>query len=210
MALNDQTDSSGGIPDTSLVLIREAIARDATAWTRFVPLYMPLVRYWCMNAGLRGADIDDVCQETFLGSLSALRSYRPDGEKGSFRRWLWGVTRNRIRRFRSREANQPCGAGGDNARSFLESQRDQIADDPNAIEIDETSSKEAQKLYFRALELVRGDFEETTWKAFWMTTVEGHKAPEVAVALGMTSAAVRKAKSRVLQRVHRQIDDPLS
>jgi len=43
-----------------------------------------------------------------------------------------------------------------------------------------------------------------------MTTVEGHKAPEVAVALGMTSAAVRKAKSRVLQRIHRQIDDPLS
>jgi len=210
MASNDQPDSAGRIPETSQALIRSAIIRDASAWTRFVPLYMPLVRHWCVSAGLRGADVDDVCQETFLGSLDALCSYRPDGTKGSFRRWLWGVTRNRIRRFRSREAKHPAGAGGDDAHDFLESQSDWQAHDPNAVEIDETTNNEAQTLYFRALDIVRGDFEEATWAAFWMTTVEGRKAPEVAAALGMSSAAVRKAKSRVLQRVHRQIDDPLS
>ena len=44
---------------------------------------------------------------------------------------------------------------------------------------------------------MRGEFQESTWQAFWQTAVEGKRAREVAAGLGMTIAAVYMAKSRV-------------
>ena len=56
-----------------------------------------------------------------------------------------------------------------------------------------------------AAEQVRGHFQETTWRAFWMTAVEGRPAPEVAAELGLSVGAVYIAKSRVLARLREQI-----
>ncbi|MEZ6101764.1 MAG: hypothetical protein R3E01_22750 [Pirellulaceae bacterium] len=46
-----------------------------------------------------------------------------------------------------------------------------------------------------------------TWDAFWRTAVLGQATADVADELGMTAAAVRKAKSRTLQRLRRQLGD---
>ncbi len=63
----------------------------------------------------------------------------------------------------------------------------------------------------RALELVRGAFEDRTWQMFWLTVVEDQTPADVAVRFGVTPVAVRKAKSRVLHRLrHRdRRPDPL-
>ena len=67
--------------------------------------------------------------------------------------------------------------------------------------------EKAEAMYRRALELVCGEFEDKTWKAFWTTTVEGKSATEAAAALGLSSAAVRQAKSRVLRRLKEEVGE---
>ena len=52
----------------------------------------------------------------------------------------------------------------------------------------------------RATELVRSEFEPTTWRACWEVTVQGRPASEVAQELGISVNAVYLAKSRVLAR----------
>jgi RNA polymerase sigma-70 factor (ECF subfamily) len=69
--------------------------------------------------------------------------------------------------------------------------------------------EELTRLYARALELVRSKFEARTWRAFWRVAVEGQAPAEIAADLGMTAAAVRKAKSRVLLRLREEIGDPI-
>jgi RNA polymerase sigma-70 factor (ECF subfamily) len=64
-------------------------------------------------------------------------------------------------------------------------------------------------LISRALDQIRPEVEERTWAAFWNTAVLGHSATEAAVELGMTSMAVRQAKSRVLRRLRKQLGDLL-
>ena len=54
-----------------------------------------------------------------------------------------------------------------------------------------------------ALELIRREFHERTWQAFWGVVVEGRAAADVAADLEMTPGAVRVAKSRVLLRLRR-------
>ena len=55
------------------------------------------------------------------------------------------------------------------------------------------------------MQLVRGDFEEKTWQAFWRLAVEGHSAAEIAEDLQMTDAAVRQSKYRVLCRLRDEL-----
>jgi RNA polymerase sigma-70 factor (ECF subfamily) len=71
----------------------------------------------------------------------------------------------------------------------------------------EDAPEDLTGLYHRALELVRGEFEERTWQAFWRATVEGHAPADIAADIGVTPAAVRKAKSRVLLRLRQEVGD---
>ena len=59
----------------------------------------------------------------------------------------------------------------------------------------------------RALELVRAEFEPRSWGAFWRVEIDKQTAKDVAEELGMTPAAVRMAKSRVLRRVREELGD---
>ena len=56
----------------------------------------------------------------------------------------------------------------------------------------------------RALDVIRGDFQEQTWLAFLRTAVDGRAASEAAAELNMSQRAVRQAKYRVLQRLREE------
>ena len=62
-------------------------------------------------------------------------------------------------------------------------------------------------LFARALDMIRADFEERTWAAFWQIVVEGRAVRDVAADLAMSPGAVRVAKSRVLHRLRRELGD---
>ncbi len=56
---------------------------------------------------------------------------------------------------------------------------------------------------------MRGEFEERTWRAFWLTVVEGREPAALTEELGMTANTIRQAKSRVLRRVREEVGDLL-
>ena len=57
----------------------------------------------------------------------------------------------------------------------------------------------------RMLDLVRVEFENRTWEAFWRIVVDGQSPAEVAADLDLSVMAVYKAKSRVLRRFREQL-----
>src|SRR6516165_7550607 len=93
-------------PDTRpSLLIRLRDPKDERAWGEFVDIYNPLIHRIARQAGLQGADADD------------LAIFDEEYRRGLFR---WAVDR------------------------------------------------------------VRGEFQDSTWQAFWQTAVEGRKPKEVA------------------------------
>jgi RNA polymerase sigma-70 factor (ECF subfamily) len=56
----------------------------------------------------------------------------------------------------------------------------------------------------RLIEMLKGEFEERTWRAFEGVALRGRPAAEVAAELGMTPNAIAIAKSRVLRRLHQE------
>jgi RNA polymerase sigma-70 factor (ECF subfamily) len=188
--------------ETSLSLLQRARGQDPEAWRRLLELYRPLVLCWCRHAGVRDADAEDVAQEVFAAAAAGLGAFRRDRPGDSFRGWLHGITRNQTRIHFRRNGRHPAAEGGSDAWDRLQGVADTLPADPE-------EDAEVGRLYRRALELVRGEFEERTWQAFWLTAIEGRSPAALADELGMSAAAVRQAKSRVLRRLKLEVGDLL-
>jgi RNA polymerase sigma-70 factor (ECF subfamily) len=172
------------------------------AWERLVRLYGPTVYVWCRQAGVSEADAADVSQEVLAAVAHHLADFRRERPGDSFRGWLWTITRNKVRDHWRRRADQVKAAGGTTAQEVLNQVPEDAPPDSEA-----GAEEEAGDLYRRALELIRSEFEERTWKAFLMVTVEGRLPADVAAALGTTPGAVYIAKSRVLKRLRGEFGD---
>ena len=186
---------AGDAAATSLTLLERVKVRDSDAWRRLVNLYSPLLRHWCRRWGVAPDDVDDVVQEVFQAVSGGLEGFRRDREGDSFRNWLRGVARHKaLSLFRRRGARGPGGT--DFYRKSL-----LVPDPGRGPASDEEEGHLVGSLYQDALGLVRGEFEGRTWQAFWRAAVEGQSPAVIASDLGVTPAAVRQAKSRVLRRL---------
>jgi RNA polymerase sigma-70 factor, ECF subfamily len=188
---------------TSLSLLERARANDPEAWLRLVELYAPLVRFWCRRGGAPDQDAEEVSQEVFAGAAAGLSGFHRDRPGDTFRGWLRGITRNQVLLYFRRNKGRPQAEGGSEALAGLEAVPAPLA----GCEGDE--SEEVGQLYRRALEQVRGEFEEKTWQAFWHSAVEGRPPADLVEELGMSAAAIRQAKSRVLRRLKLEVGDLL-
>ncbi|AMV39045.1 RNA polymerase sigma factor [Planctomyces sp. SH-PL62] len=186
---------------TSLTLLERVKTRDGDAWSRLYALYTPLLRHWCRRWGIRPEDVDDVTQEVFQAVASSLDSFRRDREGASFRGWLHGVARYKVLTLRRREVSRGVGGADFHDRTLLLPAP--VSDPP-----DEEERGLVGALYREALEGVRGEFEERTWLAFWRATVDGHPPALIADEMGVSPAAVRQAKSRVLRRLKDVLGEP--
>lgn len=185
---------------TSSSLLHRAAARETEAWQRLVTLYPPMVAHWCRQAGLSAEDLQDVVQEVFAAVASSLPSFQADRPGGSFRGWLRGITRHKLQDH-SRRRREAAAGGTDAHRRLLE-----VPQPGPEVELSEGQA-EITALYHRALNLVRSQFEERTWTAFWRVAVEDRTPAEVASQMGMTPTAVRQAKSRVLRRLEEELGE---
>lgn len=180
---------------TSLTLLGDLRVGGATAWRTFLHLYTPLVAAWCRKAGLQEADASDICQEVFQGVNAGITGLQ-FGPDHSFRGWLWTITRRCLSRHFERCRNGVNAVGGTDTMVLMGSVPDWIREE-SASGIKDG----AGEVLMRAAEMIRGDFEERTWQAFWLSTVENMPPDEISLRLSMTANAIRQARFRVLARL---------
>jgi RNA polymerase sigma-70 factor (ECF subfamily) len=185
---------------TSSSLLDRVRADEAGAWDRLVTLYAPLLYHWCRRWRLQEEDLADVFQEVFKTLVVHFSSFRREREGDTFRGWLYTVTRNKVNdHFRRR---REAGGGTEAGRRMAELP----APEPAGTK-DPAEDEALRGLFLRGLELVRPEFEDRTWQAFWRTAVDGRAPRDVAAELSMSSGAVRVAKCRVLQRLREELGD---
>lgn len=173
-----------------------------------VQLYGPMVFRWCRRMGLDTFDADDAGQDVFLAVARNVKTFRKDSAGQTFRGWLFTITRSKvIDNFRRRRAN-PKPQGGSDARENLEQvpDPDSIAL-PNSISDDASLQHAEHSAVRRAAALVREEFSENHWQAFWRTTIDG-ESPEIAAQqLGVSLNVVYLARSRILRRLREMLGD---
>ena len=202
----DSALSSGDKMPTSASLLDRARHRDDVAWNELVELYAPLVYFWCRKTNIVEQDIPDVVQEVFRSVVTGIDGFRKDRPCDTFRGWLRTVTRSKLADHFRRLNRNPVAIGGSGAQFQMEHLSDESSDDDSSESEDDERLAEFA-LFHRGLETIRHDFDPQTWQALWRVTVDGLSATEAANELSMKSGTVRVAKSRVLQRLRRQLGD---
>lgn len=183
------------------LLARLENPEDQAARAQFVELCGGLIYGFARDRGLQDADAADLTQEVFLAIARTAGRWRFDPEQGSFRGWLYGVTRHKLARFLERRGNQPPGSGDSNARERLD-QEPSPHDDLAAL-----WEKEFQQQRFRvACSRIREHFAPSTREAFWRTAALSESPAAVADSLGLSVGAVYVARSRVLARLTEEIE----
>lgn len=188
---------------TSLSLIEKVKADDALAWTRLVDLYGPLVFHWAQRLGLDDHSASDVLQDVFMSVRRSIGLFDATKVGGSFRAWLWTIARNKVNDHFREVARRPIATGGTQAGERMAQVPDQLSQNPDEY----TDPRQLTSLFHRALESVRCEFEERTWQMFWRSAVGNERTADIAADLGISSNAVRQARSRVLRRLRQELGE---
>lgn len=200
-----ERERSGG--STSRSLLAEARLEDPVAWTRLVTLYAPLVAAWSRRWGVAEQDLADLSQEVFTAVARGLENFRRDQAHHTFRGWLATIARNKVYDYFRSRRDEPRAAGGTEASIRLARAPDRHAETPDATDGLGTADSEFGELLRRALDSIRGEFQEKTWLAFWSVVVDGRSTSDVANELSMRPGTVRVCKSRVLARLRVELGD---
>jgi RNA polymerase sigma-70 factor (ECF subfamily) len=194
MSVNDSPQTRASL----LVQIRDGGNR--AAWQEFMNIYGPVVYGFARKRGLQDADAADLMQEVMRAVSAAIGRLEYDPSQGSFRGWLFTITRNKVFTFLSSRKNRPQGAGDSATARLLDEQVD-----PNEGS-EEWELEYQRRLAALAMERVQHEFQETSWKAFRLTAVEGLPSADVARQIGISPGAVYVAKSRVLARIKAEVE----
>lgn len=188
-------------PQTRLSLIVQLrTGPDHAAWHEFARLYGPVIYGFARKRGLQDADAADLMQDVMRSVSSAISRLDYDQAKGTFRGWLFTITRNKIFNFLSARKIRPQGSGDTTTNKLLETK-------PDGDDGDEVWELEyRRRLTALAMEKVQKEFQENTWRAFRLTAIDGASAGEAAKETGLSTGAVYVAKSRVLARLKDEVD----
>lgn len=189
----------GPIETRASLILRLADAADVSAWDDFLQIYRPLILRLAMRQGLQAADAEDLAQEVFSSVSGSVNQWLERKNRGGFQAWLVRIARNATVNMLTRRAYRRWGIGGD-----LGAQ--QLAELPASDYEDAVCGSEFELEYRRqvfqwAAAQVREAVAESTWEAFWLTHVCGTTIEQAAVQLGMSSAKVYVARSRVIARL---------
>lgn len=170
----------------SLLARLQAPSPPPADWERFVRLYAPLLHGWALRAGMQEADAADLVQEVLVQAMAKLPGY---AATGSFRAWLRTVLMNKYRE--SLRKKTPLLAT--------------VAEHAAPAEEPFDEAEHRKYLLGRAMQVMRTDFKENTWRVFWMTTVEAVPVAEAASRLEITTKAAYLARARVLRRLREEL-----
>ncbi len=102
------------------LLARLRNPRDEQAWVEFVAIYTPLIDRLAHAKGLQAADAADLAQEVFRTVAGAIDRFDPDPARGSFRSWLFRISRNLMINLLAARRVRPQATGDSDVQELLD------------------------------------------------------------------------------------------
>ena len=162
-------------------------------WLEFAAIYRPLIFRVAVAKGLQHADADDLAQEVLAVVESSLGKFDPS--RGSFRSWLYQITRNLVVNHITR-GRGPVGTGDSNVAQLLAQHPQPNHDTATLFRLEYRRAR-----FQQAVSVAKVEFHVATWDAFWLTAVNLRSIESVAKELGKSEGAVRVARCRVMARL---------
>ena len=186
------------------LILKLADWNDQRNWDEFYRTYWRIIYSVATQAGLREQEAWDVVQETILTIAKQAKKNAYDPSRGSFKTWLWNVTRWRIGdQFRLRRKDTATFAA--DMPGEPGSQLDHLPDVGDSS-FEKIWEKEWQENIMKAaLERVKMKVAPKQFQIFDYNVIRGMKASDVHKKLGVSIAQVYLAKHRISALLDKEV-----
>lgn len=177
---------------------------DDASWRTFFETYWRLIYNVARKNGLSDDQAQDVVQETVIAVARQIPEFRYNPAKGSFKQWLFLITRRRAadhlrRLYRARQASEePSEEVAISAEEVPDA-----GPPPDAELVARWEQEWRENIFHLALARVRQQTNPKHFQVFDCCVLQNLPAPEVARVLRMSAAQVYLAKHRVTAAVKR-------
>ena len=176
------------------LILRLQDSDDMSAWEEFVDLYSSVIHRVAISRGLQAADADNIVQQVLMVVAKSVSRWLERTDRGTFRAWLLRIARNEAFDLINARATRPIGTDGSEGERLIAS-----------LEEDSLSSVldlEYERAIFQKAALQAKDaVADHTWRAFWLTRIDGLSVDEAAQKLNLRPANIYFARSRVMARI---------
>lgn len=205
----EEFDGTDSLPTRLTLLGRLADLTDDASWREFFLAYEERIRRVARRHGLPEEDAQEVAQDVFRRVSQTIRDYRHAGRRGSFRSWLFQLTRwraaDRLRRLANERPFAAAGkievraADGEPGDSTLERV-------PTPPEVHRRFELEAQRhLLDSLLARLESAVSKRNLQMFQMVVLDDVPVPRVAELFHTNPTAVYVIKHRVMKRLRAQV-----
>ena len=203
------------IPTRRSLLSRIKNPDDARSWREFYDTYHRLIRATARRAGLSPDQSEDAVQDTLISVSKNIGKFNTDPARGSFKSWLFMITRSRVEDLRRKHRRQPLAladlesrpAGADTASTAVEHR----IPDPGATpaeQLDQAWDEEWRRnLQETALESLRHSVNPRHYQIFFLSVIKQQSALTVARSLGVNLGQVYMVKHRLLRKFRQALKD---
>jgi RNA polymerase sigma factor (sigma-70 family) len=173
------------------LLTRLKKSEDQEGWQRFFDTYAAVIHALALRSGLNQAEADDALQETMLSVAKEMPSFKYDPARGSFKAWLFQISRRRIAdQFRRRLRNQ---RDGNDANDLMSEIADPKGDALTQLWEDEWRENQLHL----AVERVKRKVAPRQWQMFDLVALQHWSTERVCEFLGINRAQLYMARMRV-------------
>jgi RNA polymerase sigma-70 factor (ECF subfamily) len=176
---------------------------DTQSWEEFTQTYSRLIRAVALKAGLSESDARDVEQETLLCVAKTIHEFESNPERGTFKSWLFNLTRWRIAdQFRRR--SPAASASPSDATATGTSTVDRV---PGPDNLDaEWEIEWKRNLMETALVRVGRKVKAKHFQIFDLYAMRHWPAGKVARELGVTRVQVYLVNHRLTKLMKREVE----
>jgi RNA polymerase sigma factor (sigma-70 family) len=176
--------------------------RDHASWRDFFDIYCKLIHDSAIKSGLTRTEAEDVVQETLVTVAKHIPTFKYDPSIGSFKSWLYNITRWRIAdQFRKRDL---VDSGLDETGTGT--RRVEKIPNPASHDLDMVWDTEWEKsLLESAVTRVRRQIDPQKFQIFDFYVNKEWSPEKVAEAFGVSTNQVYLAKHRVIEMIKQEV-----
>jgi len=168
---------------------------DAESWRRFVEIYEPLLYRYARLRGLSREDANEVKQDCLTQLVRVMPEFEYEPHRGKFKSWLYCVANNKIRDLYKR-------------RKPSTRKNEELDVESKQASMDDLWNHAWELKHLRyCLARVLKKTQPGTRRAFELYVIAEWTPERVASTLRMSVDQVYAAKSRIVQRVRRLMNE---
>jgi RNA polymerase sigma factor (sigma-70 family) len=192
------------LPTRQSLILRLRDWGDQESWRDFFNTYWKLIYGVAIKSGLSDAAAQDVVQDTIVSLATSLKDGRYDSANGSFKSWLFTVTRRRIvDHFRRAQARPASAAPAED--SSLTPLLNRIAD-PASMNWENVWDEEWEKnLMDAALANVKRRVKPLQYQLFDCLVFKNWPVSEIKQKLRVSMHQVYFAKAKISRMIEKEI-----